>query len=63
MSLTRLPPSSGMSDTSATLAVLQRATHEGRSVWVGFVDASGVASQRSTPPPSVPQRSATSAGS
>jgi len=41
-----LPPGTGMSDTTATMAMLQQAIREQCNVWVGFVDAYGVASQR-----------------
>jgi predicted DNA-binding transcriptional regulator YafY len=33
-------------DTSATLALLQEAVSQGRSVFIGYVDAHGTASQR-----------------
>jgi hypothetical protein len=42
----RLPGGGGGSDTSATLALLARASREGREVWIGFVDSHGTASQR-----------------
>jgi Mrp family chromosome partitioning ATPase len=37
---------SGRSATSATVAVLAEAARTGRSVWIGYVDAHGTASQR-----------------
>lgn len=37
----------------ATMAVLQQAVRDGRSVWIGYVDAQGVASQRVVEPVSV----------
>lgn len=49
----QLPPGTGMSDTSATLGLLQQAVREQRNVWVGFVDAYGVASQRFIAPVSI----------
>jgi hypothetical protein len=42
----RLPGGGGGSDTAATMALLARATREGREVWIGFVDSHGTASQR-----------------
>ncbi|RZS41017.1 XPB/Ssl2-like helicase family protein [Herbihabitans rhizosphaerae] len=36
----------GDADTSGTLALLQEAVQQGRSAWIGVVDAHGVASQR-----------------
>jgi hypothetical protein len=49
----QLPPGTGMSDTSATLGLLQQAVRGQRNVWVGFVDAYGVASQRFIAPVSI----------
>lgn len=46
----RLPRGGGGSDTSATLALLNRATREQREVWIGFVDSHGTASQRVVTP-------------
>ncbi|WP_116048714.1 helicase-associated domain-containing protein [Amycolatopsis palatopharyngis] len=43
-------PRGGGSDTSATLALLSRATREQREVWIGFVDSHGTASQRVVTP-------------
>ncbi|MGZ4574523.1 MAG: helicase-associated domain-containing protein [Mycobacteriaceae bacterium] len=37
----------------ATMAVLQQAARAGRSVWIGYVDAQGVASQRVVEPVSI----------
>ena len=51
--LAQLPPGTGMSDTSATLGLLQEAVRDQRNVWVGFVDAYGVASQRFVTPVSI----------
>jgi hypothetical protein len=45
----RLSGGSG-ADTSATLALLSRATQERREVWIGFVDSRGTASQRIVTP-------------
>ena len=42
----RLPASGGGSDTTATVALLARASREQREVWIGFVDAHGTATQR-----------------
>lgn len=39
-------PGGGGADTSATLALLARATRERREVWIGFVDSHGTANQR-----------------
>ncbi|NIJ10294.1 hypothetical protein FHU38_000638 [Saccharomonospora amisosensis] len=39
-------PGGGGADTSATLALLTRATREQREVWIGFVDSHGTAAQR-----------------
>jgi len=39
-------PVGGGADTSATLALLSKATLERREVWIGFVDAHGTASSR-----------------
>lgn len=38
-------PGGGMTDMSATLGLLQQAVREGRDVWLGYVNAQGVASQ------------------
>jgi hypothetical protein len=38
-------PGGGMTDMSATLTMLQEAVRERRDVWLGYVDAQGVASQ------------------
>jgi predicted DNA-binding transcriptional regulator YafY len=38
-------PGGGMTDMSATLGVLQQAVRERRDVWLGYVDAQGVASR------------------
>ncbi|KAA9161804.1 DNA-binding protein [Amycolatopsis acidicola] len=46
----RLPAGGGGSDTSATMALLARATREQREVWIGFVDSHGTASQRIVTP-------------
>jgi hypothetical protein len=46
----RLPSGSGGSDTSATLALLARASREQREVWIGFVDSYGTARQRIVTP-------------
>ncbi|GHF43393.1 hypothetical protein GCM10017566_15300 [Amycolatopsis bartoniae] len=46
----RLPGGGGGSDTSATMALLARATRERREVWIGFVDSHGTASQRIVTP-------------
>ncbi|SFB62404.1 Helicase conserved C-terminal domain-containing protein [Amycolatopsis marina] len=43
-------PRGGGADTSATLALLSRATRERREVWIGFVDSHGTASQRVVTP-------------
>ncbi|WP_158882054.1 helicase-associated domain-containing protein [Amycolatopsis anabasis] len=43
-------PGGGGADTSATLALLARATRERREVWIGFVDSRGTASQRIVTP-------------
>ncbi|TQJ02925.1 XPB/Ssl2-like helicase family protein [Amycolatopsis cihanbeyliensis] len=48
-SVTRLPGGGG-ADTSATLALLSRATREQREVWIGLVDSHGTASQRVVTP-------------
>lgn len=40
----------GTKDTSATLALLSQATREGRTVWIGFVNAHGTATQRVVSP-------------
>lgn len=37
-------------DTTATMSLLQEAARRGRSVWIGFVDSRGVASQRIVEP-------------
>jgi len=39
--------------TAATMALLQGAARAGRSVWIGYVDAYGVASRRIVEPVSV----------
>lgn len=39
-------PGTGRTATSATVAVLAEAARTGRSVWIGYVDARGTASQR-----------------
>lgn len=44
------PPAAGMTDTSMTLEVLRHAVRDRRSVWVGIVDAHGVASRRLVEP-------------
>ncbi|TVT55653.1 DNA-binding protein [Amycolatopsis rhizosphaerae] len=46
----RLPGGGGGSDTAATMALLARASREQREVWIGFVDAHGIASQRIVTP-------------
>ncbi|HVV11550.1 helicase-associated domain-containing protein [Amycolatopsis sp.] len=46
----RLPAGGGGSDTSATMALLARASREQREVWIGFVDSHGTASQRIVTP-------------
>lgn len=46
-------PERGRPSASATLALLQDAARERRSVWLGFVDSHGVASQRVVEPVSV----------
>ncbi|TVT24466.1 helicase-associated domain-containing protein [Amycolatopsis acidiphila] len=46
----RLPAGGGGSDTAATMALLARATREGREVWIGFVDSHGTASERVVKP-------------
>lgn len=46
-------PNAGAGDTSVTLAALADAIRERRTVWVGFVNAQGVASQRFVAPVSV----------
>ncbi|HKN97674.1 MAG TPA: DNA-binding protein, partial [Pseudonocardiaceae bacterium] len=38
-------PGGGMTDMAATLAVLQEAVRERRDVWLGYVNAQGVASR------------------
>lgn len=43
-------PAGGGADTSATMALLARATREQREVWIGFVDSHGTASQRVVTP-------------
>lgn len=43
-------PGSGMSDTAATMALLQEAIREKRDVWLGYVDAQGTASRLSVEP-------------
>lgn len=42
----RPAPGSGSAETSATLSLLNRASREGREVWIGFVDSHGTADQR-----------------
>ncbi|TCP56575.1 XPB/Ssl2-like helicase family protein [Tamaricihabitans halophyticus] len=42
----RLPGGGGGAETADTVALLQEAAREQRSVWIGFVDSHGVASQR-----------------
>ncbi len=46
-------PERGRPSASATLALLQEAAREGRSVWLGFVDSNGTAGQRVVEPVSV----------
>src|SRR5699024_8797329 len=46
----RAAPGSGSADTSATLSLLNRASREGREVWIGFVDSHGTADQRIVTP-------------
>lgn len=46
----RLPSGGGGSETSATLALLARASREQREVWIGFVDSYGTARQRIVTP-------------
>ena len=46
-------PERGRPSATATLALLQDAARERRSVWLGFVDSHGVASQRVVEPVSV----------
>ncbi|WP_236797051.1 helicase-associated domain-containing protein [Amycolatopsis sp. GM8] len=46
----RPPAGGGGSDTAATMALLARASREGREVWIGFVDSHGTASQRIVTP-------------
>jgi len=43
-------PDPSSSDTAATLSLLQGAARERRSVWIGYVDAYGVASRRIVEP-------------
>lgn len=43
-------PAGGGADTSATLALLAKATREQRQVWIGFVDSYGTAGQRVVTP-------------
>lgn len=40
----------GTGDTSATLELLATAARAGRQVWIGYVDANGVAAQRVVTP-------------
>lgn len=42
----RPAPGSGSAETRATLSLLNRASREGREVWIGFVDSHGTADQR-----------------
>ena len=46
----RPAPGSGSADTAATLSLLNRASREGREVWIGFVDSHGTADQRIVTP-------------
>lgn len=43
-------PGGGMADMAATLALLQEAVRDRRDVWLGYVNAQGVASQLSVAP-------------